>query len=143
MKKPQHRPEGFSKMYNFTPPSGPVPMHPMAALAKAAQQAFRPPPPMMGGMPGMPQQQQQQGFGAAQGAGMLSGALAGFKGWGSPLADGQTPASQFGAQVGAMPVDQNGMGAPYAFLGAGQPGAGGLQSFFSGMPQALGGGGGP
>lgn len=71
-------------MFNFTPPPGPLP--PMQNLQQMALQAFRPPAPMQmgGGMgaPGMQAPQQAQGFGAAQGAGMLSAAMNGFKGWG-------------------------------------------------------------
>lgn len=83
----------------FTPPPGPqmLPFNPQQALA-----AFRPPPPMSmgGGMgaPGMAAPQQQQGFGAAQGAGMLSNALSGFKGFGGGI---PTPQSQ-GLNVGQI-----------------------------------------
>jgi hypothetical protein len=72
--------------FNFVPPPGPLP--PMQNLQQMALAAFRPPPPMsmggggMGAAPGMQAPQQAQGFGVAQGAGMLSGAMSGFKGWG-------------------------------------------------------------
>lgn len=86
--------------FNFAPPPGPQP--PMQNLQQAALAAFRPPPPMsMGGgmgIPGMQAPQQAQGFGAAQGAGMLSNALAGFKGWGS-TPDG-LPTSGLGNMTG-------------------------------------------
>jgi hypothetical protein len=87
--------------FNFVPPPGPMP--PIQNLQQAALAAFRPPPPMSmgGGMgtPGMQAPQQAGGFGAAQGAGMLSGALSGFKGWGG--GDIPTPQSQ-GISVGQM-----------------------------------------
>lgn len=87
--------------FNFQPPPGP--MAPMQNLQQMALQAFRPPPPMSMGQMGMPgmgaPQQQQGGFGAAQGAGMLSSALGGFKGFGGTGADG-LPTSGLGAMTG-------------------------------------------
>lgn len=91
--------------FNFQPPPGP--MAPMQNLQQMALQAFRPPPPMsMGqmGAPGMQAPQQQQGFGAAQGAGMLSNALGGFKGWGGSGPDG-LPTSGLGNMTGNAAQD--------------------------------------
>lgn len=121
--------------FNFTPPPGPMP--PMQNLQQMALQAFRPPPPMnMGqmGTPGMGAPQQQQGgFGAAQGAGMLSGALGGFKGWGNGP-DG-LPTSGMGNMTGdaaqnavngygTVQADPTGFTPAYGFLGgAGQFGS--------------------
>jgi hypothetical protein len=109
----------------FQPPPGPqmLPFNPQQALA-----AFRPPPPMsMGQMPGMNVPQQQQGgFGMQQGAGMLSGALSGFRGMGG--ANANTSPGMAGRN------DSSGFGPAYAFLG-GPQGAAGMDAFMGGMPQ--------
>ena len=79
----------------------------------------------MPGMPGMQAPQQAQGFGVAQGAGMLSGALSGFKGFGGGI---PTPQSQ-GLNVGqigdgSLNFNDTGFQPAYDFFNSGFSGGG-------------------
>lgn len=119
-------------MFNFQPPPGPamLPFNPQSALA-----AFRPPPPinMAGmGMPGMGGMMPQSGMSGPtpqQGAGMLSNAMSGFKGF------GVSPSGPQGTGAGGVytPTDAMGMfNSANAGIGVGDTGFQPAMNFLSG-----------